>query len=359
MTRPGRHLLACAVTALALGTAVAAIAPEVLAVVDSVPPHIAGRFRETRGFSQAAAGHFLVFDRRAHAVFGIDEAMTAAYPIVEIGGEPGRILEPTAFSAAANGSFVVADAPRGQGRVQWFSAAGQLLHQFLLPGAARARVTIDGFAAGGVAAILYTGKSVLICEPEWGGLITEYSLAGQPLRTFGQLRATGQESDRDVHLALNSGLIVATPDGGYFFVFQTGRPSFRKYDAQGVLQFERQVEGRELDGFVANLPGRWPRGAGEQPMIAPTVRAAAVDPTGRLWISLSVPFTYVFDADGDKVRVVQLRAAGVIRPTSLVFGRNGRLLATPQLAIFDPAVVSNTPVDTTMLDPVVLQRQTP
>ena len=343
-----------------LAATIAAIAPHVLVSVDAIPAHLAGRFRESRGFSQVAGGHFLIFDRRAHTVFGIDEAMSDVYPIVAIGAEPGRLLGPTAFGAAADGSFVVADAPHGQGRVQLFSPVGQLRQVFLLPGKARTGVMIDGFSGSGVAGLHYTGTSVLIPQPEWGGLITEYSLVGQPLRTFGQLRATGHErSDPDVHLALNSGLALAAPDGGYFFIFQAGRPSLRKYDAQGRLQYERQIQGRELDPVVAGLPDRWPRRAGEQPMIAPAVRAAAVDPKGQLWISLSVPYTYVFDADGDKVRVVQLRAGGVLSPSSLVFGKNGRLLTTPGLAIFDPAVASHVPVDTTILEPVTLQPQKP
>ena len=74
--------------------------------MDAIPAHLAGRFRESRSFSQAATGQFLVFDRRAHAVFSIDEAMSIVRPIVEIGGEPGHLLGPTAFSAAADGSFV-------------------------------------------------------------------------------------------------------------------------------------------------------------------------------------------------------------------------------------------------------------
>ena len=37
---------------------------------------------------------------------------------------------------------------------------------------------------------------------------------------FGSLRATGQEDDREVHLALNSGIPLADPTGGFFFVFQ-------------------------------------------------------------------------------------------------------------------------------------------
>ncbi len=69
---------------------------------------------------------------------------------------------------------------------------------------------------------------------------------------------------------------------------------------------------------------------------APTVRAAAVDGAGRLWISLAVPYTYVYDAQGDKVRTVQFSAAGVISPTSLFFTRDGRLLVTPGCYEFDP-----------------------
>ena len=36
-------------------------------------------------------------------------------------------------------------------------------------------------------------------------------------------------------LPLNSGLPLAIPSGGYYFVFQTGEPRFRRYDAMGRL----------------------------------------------------------------------------------------------------------------------------
>jgi opacity protein-like surface antigen len=359
MVRRVQRLFVCTGLMLALAVTITAIAPEVIVAVDAIPAHVAGRFREVRGFSQPAAGHYLIFDRRAHTVFGIDEPMSAAYTIVEIGAEPGRILGPTAFGVAADGSFVVADAPRGQGRVQLFSAAGQLRQQFLLPGPARTRLLIDGFAIGGVAGLHYSGASLFISQPEWGGLVTEFSLRGEPLRTFGQLRATGHESDPDVHLALNSGLVLAAPGGGCFFVFLAGEPIIRRYDAQGQLQFERHVQGQEMDTLVAGLPRQWPRDAGEQPMIVPVVRAAAVDPDGQLWISLRVPFTYVYDADGDKVRVVQFRAAGIVSPNSLTFGRGDRILVSPGLTIFDPKVISNLPADATLLEPVTLQPQPP
>jgi hypothetical protein len=53
-------------------------------------------------------------------------------------------------------------------------------------------------------------------------------------------------------------------------------------------------------------------------------------------MSLAVPYTYVFDAQGDKVRTVQLVADGVMKPTSLSFTSAGHLLITPGCYEFDP-----------------------
>jgi len=77
----------------------------------------------------------------------------------------------------------------------------------------------------------------------------------------------------------------------------------------------------------------------EVPYVQPIIRAAAVDPQGQLWISLVVPYTYVYDAHGDKARTVQFRAAGIIGPTSLFFTRTGRILVTPGCYEFDPRSV--------------------
>ena len=65
------------------------------------------------------------------------------------------------------------------------------------------------------------------------------------------------------------------------------------------------------------------------PLIPPVIRTAEVDPSGRLWVTLVRPFTYVYDEDGDKERVVQFRAAGLIAPTSLSFAGPDRILVTP------------------------------
>jgi hypothetical protein len=74
----------------------------------------------------------------------------------------------------------------------------------------------------------------------------------------------------------------------------------------------------------------------EVPFVTPAIRSAAVSPSGELWISFSVPYTYVYDRDGDKVRTVQFRAAGPVSPTSLSFAPNGRLLVTPGCYVFTP-----------------------
>jgi len=134
-------------------------------------------------------------------------------------------------------------------------------------------------------------------------------------------------------LALNTGLPLAHPSGGFYFVFQAGVPMFRRYARDGTLLFERHIEGPETDPLVQGLPTMWPRRkvepGGELPLVPPTVRTAAVDPDGRLWVALTIPFTYVYDVHGDKIRTVQFRGAGLIAPTSLSFADRTRLLVTP------------------------------
>jgi hypothetical protein len=314
-----------------------ALAPDILRSSGAVPAHIAGQFRQPVGFQQSSSGQYFVFDRRAHTVYGLDAQQSSAWEIVTIGGESGRIIDPTAFAVEPNGTFVVADAPNGRERIQIFTPAGFRIGGFLLPGRLKARVVIDNTVLNGIGSMEYTGTSILMSQPETGALITEYELNGGVHRTIGRLRRTGHEDDPELHLALNSGIALVDPAGGFYFVFLTGQPVFQKYDAAGQLVFERHVEGREIDAFVAGLPAQWPKrqtSEGELPLVTPTVRTAAVDPDGRLWMVFTVPYTYVFDRDGDKVRTLQFRGAGVMTPSSLFFGRNGKVLVTPGLFEF-------------------------
>ena len=54
-----------------------------------------------------------------------------------------------------------------------------------------------------------------------------------------------------------------------------------------------------------------------------------MSPRGELWVSMSVPYTYVYDRQGDKARTIQFYGAGLMSPTSLAFSRSGTLLVTP------------------------------
>ena len=322
-----------------LAASLAALKPDLLRSAGAVPPHIAGKFREPTGFQQSASGQYFVFDRRAHVVHGLDAQQATSWEIVHIGGEDGRIIDPTAFAVEPGGTFAVADAPNNRERIQIFTPAGFRIGGFLLPGRLKMRVMIDNAVLNGIGSLQYTGTSILMSQPETGALVTEYTLNGGANRTFGHLRRTGHEDDREVHLALNSGIPLVDPSGGFFFVFQTGEPVFQKYDAAGQLVFERRVHGREIDQFVAALPTSWPKrqtSDGEMPLVTPTIRTAAVDRAGNLWIAFVLPYTYVYDRDGDKARTVQFRAAGIIAPKSLFFGTNGRVLVTPGLYEFDP-----------------------
>lgn len=153
---------------------------DTLRSIGGLDPDVAGLFREALDFQQTAAGQYLVFDHRGHTVYSINADGRTWRKMVEIGGEAGRIIAPSAFAAAPDGTFVVADAPNGS-----------------------------------------------------------------------------------------------------------------------------------------------------VPLVVPTVRTAAVDLDGRLWVSFTIPFTYVFDEEGDKIRTVRFHAAGVVSPTSLFFAAKGRLLVTP------------------------------
>ncbi len=310
---------------------------EVLKSAGGLPPHVVGLFRDPIGFKQTANGDYYVFDRRGHTVYLVGASGADARKLVQIGAEDGRLIEPSAFDVAFNGSFAVADAPNGRERVQIFDAAGVRTGGFILPGRGASRVVLGSLALNGVGTLAFTGRTLLMSHPESGWLMSEYALDGTPIRSIGQLRQTGHESDRDLHLAWNAGIPIADPGGGFLFVFMAGAPAFRKYDDKGVLIYERIVQGREIDPLVAAIPDRWPRrNAAELPLVAPLVRTAAVDRSGRLWISFVIPFSYVFDAGGEKIRTVQFRGAGIVAPASLWFNEKGRILVTPGCYEFAP-----------------------
>ena len=326
------------VLALALTTVIWGANVEERRSIGGLAAHLASGFEEISACQLSPSGDYLIFDRRAHAVYTVARGANAPKRILQIGSEQGRIIRPSAFDSSADGSFVVADAPGDKQRLQFFFPTGAELGGFTLPGKGVPQITLGDHVLSGVGTLEYTGQTILLSQPELGALVAEYLLTGTILRMFGELRATGQEKDPDVHRALNVGITVVNPKGGYYFVFLAGVPMFRKYAADGTLVFERHIEGVEMDPYLARMPTTWPRrrpGRSELPVVPAMVRTAAVDSDGSLWISLMAPVTYVFDETGDKRRTLQFRAAGIIAATSFFFTRDHRVMITPGCYAFD------------------------
>ncbi|HET9369208.1 MAG TPA: hypothetical protein VFO19_03145 [Vicinamibacterales bacterium] len=335
-------LAACAAVVLPFASTVRNDADvQTLSAVDAVPAHLANQFEDPIAFAVATTGQYLVLDRRTHAVYSLDAAKKAATKMLTVGFEAGRVLSPSTLSLAANDIFAVSDAPNGYERIQFFGLDGLMIGGFYLDERRplSGRLLHNAVIMSGVGSMTFTGRTFLVNNPDSGALITEFDNHGGVTRHVGTLRRTGHESDRDVHLAMNVGVPLADPRGGFYVVFQAGVPAFRKYDANGQLLFERHIEGTELDGKIQTLPTTWARretASGRLPLVEPLVRTAAVDGSGRLWISLVLPFTYVYDGSGEKIRTVRFASAsGTIAPTSLFFSQTGRLLVTPGLYEFD------------------------
>ncbi len=339
---PGRHELFSAAilsVVVAIGAAQqspAGAAADTLRAVGGLPAHMVGQFEAPIGFVQTSTGEYLVLDRRQHTVYGVNAAKTTMRTVLQVGFEQGRVLEPGVLTLGAEDIFAVADAPSGNERIQYFTAAGQFLGGFYLQSKVAPRIVLGPIVINGVGSMAFTGKTFLVNRPDTGALVSEYDVTGAVIRHFGTLRRTGFESDRDVHLALNIGMPLVDPTGGYFFVFQTGAPMFQKYDAQGTLMFERHIEGVELDPAIVSLPTVWPRDReGALPVVASLVRTAAVDHQGRLWVSLMQPTTYVYDTRGEKTRTVQFQAASLLSPASFFFTPQSHVLVTPGCYEFD------------------------
>ncbi len=317
---------------LAAATAFARPDVEERVALGGLPAHIAGAFEEISACHLSPSGDFLVFDRRAHSVYGVAPKADRPVKIVQIGPESGRILRPTAFDSGADGTFVVADAPGSRQRIQFFRNDGNELGGFMLAAGRFPQITLGDLPLSGIGSLKYTGNGLLLNQPELGALVTEYRLNGTALRMFGELRPTGQERDDALHAALNVGLPLVNPKGGYYFVFVSWVPMFRKYDAAGRLVFERHIEGIEVDQYLRGMPTSWPRrqaGAGEFPVVPAVVRTAGVDRNGNLWVSLTSPYTYVYDANGEKRRTLQFRGAGIISATNFFFTPDARVLVSP------------------------------
>jgi hypothetical protein len=312
--------------------AAAPFVAEVLRPTGAVPAGIAATFLDPVAFVETSAGEAIVLDRRASAVYAVDVARKNVRPLVQAGSDERGLMTPGALAIGPDDLFAVADAVRGVERIQYFTTRGTRVGGFYLPDRPRLRVAVNGVAINGLGSIQFASRSFFANLPARGRLVSELNVDGQTLRQFGLPRPTGQAPDPDLDALLNVGVPLINPGGGFYFVFQTGVPLFRKYDASGELLFERHIEGPELDAAIAALPTVWrPRSPdeGRMPIANALVRTAAVDRLGRLWIALTVPFTYVYDPQGNKIRTVQFDATGPLLTRSLFFADRDRVLVTP------------------------------
>lgn len=317
----------------------AAPAVEILNSVAAVSPRVATTFREPAAFVETGDGRFLVFDRRAQAVFSLDANLATPKKLTAVGPSDGELLSPFAFALTGQRSFIVLDVPGAYERVQTFHDTGTPLTAFSKwpERGAAPRLTVGGTVFNGFSPVTASRAGLLTQAPGSAALFSELDVSGRVLRQVGQWRATGFERDALLHRALNAGVALEAPDGSLWFVFTGGLPLLRKYTAAGDFVFERHIEGPELDPVVQALPTVWPTriiGSREIPVVAPTVRAAAFAPDGRLWVSLVTPFTYIYDEAGNKSGTVQFRGANPIAADHIAFGKDGRILVAPELYVF-------------------------
>jgi hypothetical protein len=305
---------------------------EVLRPTGALPAEIASTLLDPIACVETSTGEALVLDRGASAVYAIDAARKNVRPLVQAALDERGLVTPGALALGPDDMFAVADAVRGVERIQYFTAQGTRVGGFYLPDRPHLRVTVNGVPINGIGSIQFASRSFFVNMPSRGRLVSELNVDGRTLRQFGLPRPTGQSPDPDLDAVLNVGVPLINPGGGFYFVFQTGRPLFRKYDASGELLFERHIEGPELDAAILALPTEWrPRAPDEDrtPIANALVRTAAVDRLGRLWIALNAPVTYVYDPQGNRVRTVQFDAAGPLLTRSLFFADRGRVLVTP------------------------------
>ena len=108
-------------------TALVTPAPtEELRSIGGLPAHLAGAIDDISACHLSPEGEFLIFDRRAHAVYSAaPEARTPRRRSCRSAPNPAASSGPARSTSAPNGTFVVADSPGGRPRFQFFFYTGR------------------------------------------------------------------------------------------------------------------------------------------------------------------------------------------------------------------------------------------
>ena len=130
--------------------------------------------------------------------------------------------------------------------------------------------------------------------------------------------------DRKIAARLWLGPIILNGIGSMAF---TGTSFFVSRPEAGALIAELAFDGNGVRQFGALR--RTGHEADRDLHLAFNIGLPLVDPTGRLWVSLMAPVTYVYDRRGDKIRTIEFDTGAAISPSSFFFTKDGRLLITP------------------------------
>ena len=244
---------------------------------------------------------------RATRVTASTTAQASAWEIVQIGAEPGRIIDPTAFAVDARRHVrrrrrarATASASRSSRRPVSASAASSCR------AGREARVVLDNIVLNGIGSLQYTGTSILMSQPETGALITEYTLAGGANRTFGDAaadrprrrpRAAPGAEQRLAARRSDGRLLLRVPDR------RAGVPEVRRGGTAGVRAPDPGPRDRRVRRRTCRRRGR---GAGRRRR---TAAGAADDPHGGGRCAAAgcgslraCPTPTSSIADGDKIR---------------------------------------------------------
>ena len=202
-----------------------------------------------------------------------------------------RLVAPTA-------RFVVADAPQRPASASRSSRAAGSRSAASRCRAARSRASCSSnIVLNGIGSLQYTGRSILISQPETGALVTEYSSStATPHRTFGELRPTGHEArsrraPRAEHrAAARRSRPAASTSCSSPACRCSGSTTRRARCCSSATS-----KGREIDEYLRDAcRRRGRRGAPSDGECCRSCRRPSAPPastaTGELWISLTSPY---------------------------------------------------------------------